>query len=40
MPATTQKMVAIPPKYKNPDTSGLTWDVKPGSNNKSFDLAD
>jgi len=35
------KKVAIPSKYKDPTTSGLTWDIKGGSNAaKEFDLTD
>ena len=30
----------IPAKYKDPKTSGLTWDVKAGKNTKDFDLTD
>ncbi len=30
----------IPAKYLAPDTSGLTFEVKPGSNRASFDLTD
>ena len=32
--------VDIPAKYKDPKTSGLTWDVKAGKNTKDFDLTD
>ena len=32
--------VGIPPRYKNPKTSGLTWEIKGGKNTKDFDLAD
>ncbi len=30
--------VDIPPQYKNPQSSGLTWDIKAGKNTKNFDL--
>jgi hypothetical protein len=32
--------VPIPAKYKDPKTSGLTWDVKGGNNPKDFVLTD
>ncbi len=28
----------LPAKYKDPKTSGLTWEVKGGKNTKNFDL--
>jgi hypothetical protein len=35
------KYVKIPPKYKDPKTSGLTWEIKKGKNSpKEFDLTD
>ncbi len=34
------KKVVIPAKYKDPKTSGLTWDIKSGTNTKDFDLTD
>ena len=40
MPQGLPPHVAIPPKYKDPKTSGLTWDVKGGGNTKDFDLTD
>ena len=40
MPQGLPPHVAIPPKYKDPKTSGLTWDVKGGRNTKDFDLTD
>ena len=36
----TADFVRIPQKYTDPNTSGLTWDVKPGSEKKDFDLTD
>ena len=30
--------VVLPAKYKDPKTSGLTWEVKGGKNTKNFDL--
>jgi hypothetical protein len=30
--------IAIPPKYGNPDQSGLTYEVKPGSQEHPIDL--
>lgn len=38
--ATNQQPTAIPAKYRSPQTSGLSWDIKPGSNKKDFDLTD
>ena len=35
----TPKKVAIPPKYKSADTSGLTWDTAK-ERNKTFNLTD
>jgi hypothetical protein len=32
------KYVAIPKKYADPKTSGLSWDIKPGNNDKNFPL--
>lgn len=32
------KYVQIPPKYAKPETSGLTWDIKGGSQEKDFPL--
>ena len=32
--------VAIPAKYKDPKTSGLTWEIKGGKNTKDFELTD
>lgn len=34
------KYVKIPPKYKDPQTSGLTYDVKYGKQSKDFELTD
>ena len=34
------KRVAIPARYKDPKTSGLKWDIKPGKNARDFDLTD
>ena len=34
------KKVEIPAKYKDPKTSGLTWDVKGGKQSKDFELTD
>jgi hypothetical protein len=31
---------AIPLRYSDPSSSGLTWELKPGSNSKNFDLTD
>jgi hypothetical protein len=33
------KYVPIPLKYANPDQSGLTYEIKPGSQTKDFDLS-
>jgi hypothetical protein len=33
-----EKYVPIPAKYANPDSSGLTYDVKSGTQTKSFEL--
>lgn len=38
--STLPKKVDIPAKYKDPKTSGLTWDIKGGKQSKDFDLAD
>jgi hypothetical protein len=41
LPSIPVKPVAIPPKYKDPKTSGLTWEIKGGRNApKDFDLTD
>ncbi len=32
--------VDLPKKYKDPKSSGLTWDIKGGKNTKDFDLTD
>ena len=32
--------VAIPPRYKDPRTSGFTWEIKAGQNSKDFELTD
>jgi hypothetical protein len=45
MPAGTDqsamgKVVPIPAKYKDPKTSGLTWDVTGGKQSKNFELTD
>lgn len=32
------KFRPLPAKYKNPGTSGLSWDVKPGTETKEFNL--
>jgi hypothetical protein len=32
--------VKIPSKYKDPKTSGLSWEIKAGANSKAFDLTD
>ena len=32
------KYMAIPPKYAKPETSGLTWEIKGGSQDKPFPL--
>jgi hypothetical protein len=34
------KKVAIPPKYKDAASSGLTWEIKPGTNRRDIDLTD
>ena len=34
------KLTAIPQKYADPKTSGLTWEIKPGQQKKDFDLTD
>ena len=34
------KKIPIPPKYKDPLSSGLTWEIKRGRNNRDFTLAD
>jgi hypothetical protein len=34
------RKVAIPAKYRDPNGSGLTWEVAPGRNVRNFDLAD
>lgn len=34
------KYVAIPKKYNDPKTSGLTWDIIKGKNEKTFELTD
>ena len=34
------KVVAVPLRYKNPQTSGLTWEIKGGKNPRDFDLTD
>ena len=35
-----EKKVIIPAKYRDPKTSGFTWDVKGGKNTRDFDLTD
>ncbi len=34
------KKVPIPAKYKDPSSSGLTWEIKPGRNVRDFPLID
>lgn len=34
------RKVAIPPKYRDPNGSGLTWDVTAGKNVRNFELTD
>jgi len=34
------RRVAIPAKYKDPKTSGETWEIKRGKNKKDFNLQD
>jgi hypothetical protein len=33
-------VMSIPPKYKDPGISGLTWEIKGGKNAREFDLTD
>ena len=40
LPATGGKPVPIPAKYNDPKTSNLSWEIKPGRNDKPFDLTD
>ncbi len=37
-PAATEDGFQVPPKYRDPATSGLVWDIQPGPNKKDFDL--
>ena len=32
------KTIAIPAKYRDRTTSGLEWDIKPGDNERTFEL--
>lgn len=34
------KQVDIPAKYKDPKSSGLSWEIKAGKNDKNFELTD
>jgi len=40
MNAGASKKVAIPVKYNDPKTANLPWEIKAGSNEKTFDLTD
>ena len=40
MTAGALKKVAIPVKYNDPKTANLPWEIKAGSNEKTFDLTD
>jgi hypothetical protein len=35
---TAGKQLDIPPKYRDPNSSGLTWTIKEGENPRDFDL--